>query len=96
MTPNTSFQGTAEKLCFSVPRRLRRQAAPELERSPLAPLGENAGAEPVPLPSATLRENQGHETDRFAAAQPRRYVFKIQTMTIKKEQRGWPTNRKTH
>jgi hypothetical protein len=29
------------------------------------------GAEPVPLPSAPLRENQGHETDRFAAAQPR-------------------------
>jgi hypothetical protein len=29
------------------------------------------GAEPVPLPSAPLRENQGHEPDRFAAAQPR-------------------------
>jgi hypothetical protein len=29
------------------------------------------GAEPVPLPSAPLRENRGHETDRFAAAQPR-------------------------
>ena len=29
------------------------------------------GAEPVPHSSATLRENQGHETDRFAAAQPR-------------------------
>jgi hypothetical protein len=28
-------------------------------------------AEPVPLPSAPLRENQGHETARFAAAQPR-------------------------
>jgi len=32
---------------------------------------ENPGAEPVPLFSATLRENQGHETDRSAAAQPR-------------------------
>ena len=29
------------------------------------------GAEPVPLPSAPLRENQRHETDRVAAAQPR-------------------------
>jgi len=25
-------------------------------------------AEPVPLPSVPLRENQGHETDHFAAA----------------------------
>ena len=32
---------------------------------------ENPGAELVPLFSATLRENQGHETDRSAAAQPR-------------------------
>jgi hypothetical protein len=44
----------------------------QLPRSPSAPRRENAGAEPVPLPSAALRENQGHETDRFAAAQPRR------------------------
>src|SRR4030042_1188196 len=37
-------------------------------------LSDNAGAEPVPLPSTALRENQGHETDRFAAAQPRRWA----------------------
>jgi len=39
--------------------------------SPSRSEGENPGAEPVPLFSATLRENQGHETDRSAAAQPR-------------------------
>jgi len=33
--------------------------------------GENPGAEPVSLFSATLREKQGHETDRSAAAQPK-------------------------
>ncbi len=38
--------------------------------SPRYAWGER-GAEPVPLPAAPLRENQGHETDRFAAAQPR-------------------------
>src|SRR4030042_1076832 len=37
-------------------------------------LSDNAGAEPVPLPSTALRENQGHEIDRFAAAQPRRWA----------------------
>ncbi len=36
-----------------------------------ASLRGERGAEPVPLPVAPLRENQGHETDRFAAAQPR-------------------------
>ncbi len=36
-----------------------------------ASLRGERGAEPMPLPVAPLRENQGHETDRFAAAQPR-------------------------
>ena len=40
-------------------------------RFSLALRGRTAGPEPVPLFSATLRENQGHETDRSAAAQPR-------------------------
>ena len=31
--PNRRFEGTAEKLRFSVPRRLRRRAAPQAERS---------------------------------------------------------------
>ena len=31
---NHRFEGTAEKLRFSVPRRLRRRAAPQAERSP--------------------------------------------------------------
>jgi len=46
------------------------QAAPPhiLGFSPSRSEGENPGAEPVPLFSATLRENQGHETDRSAAA----------------------------
>jgi hypothetical protein len=51
---------------------LKRTAAPPLSSTfslRFAP-GER-GAEPVPLPSAPLRENQGHEPDRFAAAQPR-------------------------
>jgi hypothetical protein len=30
--PNHRFEGTAEKLRFSVPRRLRRRAAPQAER----------------------------------------------------------------
>jgi len=29
MRPNQRFEGTAEKLRFSVPRRLRRRAAPQ-------------------------------------------------------------------
>jgi len=32
-TPNPAVEGTSEKLRFSVPRRLRRRAAPHLERS---------------------------------------------------------------
>ncbi len=50
---------------------LRFIAAGELGRSPLRFAPGECGAEPVPLPVAPLRENQGHETDRFAAAQPR-------------------------
>jgi len=34
-------------------------------------IGYKYRSEPMPLPSAPLRENHGHETDRFAAAQPR-------------------------
>ncbi len=30
--PNNRFEGTAEKLRFSVPRRLRRRAAPQAKR----------------------------------------------------------------
>lgn len=30
--PNQRFDGTAEKLRFSVPRRLRHRAAPQAER----------------------------------------------------------------
>jgi hypothetical protein len=32
LAPNPRFEGTAEKLRFSVPRRLRRRAAPQAER----------------------------------------------------------------
>lgn len=32
LRPNPRFEGTAEKLRFSVPRRLRRQAAPQAKR----------------------------------------------------------------
>ena len=31
-SPNRRFEGTAEKLRFSVPRRLRRRAAPQAKR----------------------------------------------------------------
>ncbi len=46
-----------------------KAARPSTLRSPFASLRENAGAEPVPLPSAPLRENQGHETDRSLRSQ---------------------------
>ncbi len=50
-----------------------KSLAPPLTRNVphSASLRGERGAEPVPLPVAPLRENQGHETDRFAAAQPR-------------------------
>jgi len=41
-------------------------------RSPGASRRENAGLSRCPSPARKQRrENQGHETDRFAAAQPR-------------------------
>ncbi len=45
-------------------RDCAKARSPLASRSPFAERRENAGAEPVPLPSAPLRENQGHETDR--------------------------------
>ena len=51
---------------MQVPRRTPRSLSLG-SFSPSRSEGENPGAEPVPLFSATLRENQGHETDRSAA-----------------------------
>ena len=41
---------------------------PDLERIEQRFARRTTGLKPVPLFSATLRENQGHETDRSAAA----------------------------
>ena len=68
--PAASFKGRYKFESILCSNIILAVAAEALSFSLRFAQGER-GAEPVPLPSAPLRENQGHETDRFAAAQPR-------------------------
>ena len=70
-TPNLSVNRTVGKLPLRVPSALRAPAAGYLKHSPFASLMENAGLSRCPFPPLRYGKNQGHETDRFAAAQLR-------------------------